>query len=225
MKMKFGFFPYTDLDYKAAQDYLDRKAAQGWVLDSILPFCVAIFVPAEGRQHCVDLRSYISAGSGPDYIQLCRDAGWEYITDRSSMAFFRSLPGADPQPIQSDPNFEWREFLRKQVRQRLIYKGVILLFLLLEPLLFFSSWSQYTLSLLRAVLSYLPFLLCAALLLPVWLWEIGHALRYLSHCRAVNAMAPQRWFPSYLRSTLSILLTLAFLIFWCVVTFRAAVFR
>lgn len=225
MKRKFGFFPFDDLDYKAAQDYLDRKAAQGWVLDSILIGRVATFVPAEGRRHCVDLRSYMSVGSGPDYIQLCQDAGWEYITDHGSMAFFRSLPGADPQPIQSDPNFEWREFCRKQVRQGLLYKAFVLLFLLLEPLLVFDKWSRYTLSLFRSAFAYLPFLLCAALLLPVWLWELGHTLRYLSRCRAANAMVSQRWLPCYLRSTLSLVLTTLFLVLWCVVTYRAPFFR
>lgn len=226
MKYKFTFFPYSAFDCKAAQDYLDQKAAQGWVLDQIFPGRLARFVPAQGRRHFVDVCSY--AGFGPDYdfIQLCGDAGWECVKDDfADMVLFRSKLGVDPQPIQSDPNFEWREFLRKQVRHRLIYKGVYLLILLIEPLFFFSSWSQYTLSLLHAALSWSPLVLCTALLLPVWLWEIGHILRYLSRCRAANAMAPQRWLPGYLRSTLSIFLTLAFLILWCVVITRAAMFR
>lgn len=144
MKYKFTFFPYSAFDCKAAQDYLDQKAAQGWVLDQIFPGRLARFVPAQGRRHFVDVCSY--AGFGPDYdfIQLCGDAGWECVKDDfADMVLFRSKLGVDPQPIQSDPNFEWREFLRKQVRHRLIYKGVYLLILLIEPLFFFSSWSQY----------------------------------------------------------------------------------
>lgn len=227
MKIKFGFFPYWPLDYKAAQDYLDRKAAQGWVLDNLLLGRLAEFVPAEGRRHFVDVCSYAGFGADYDYIQLCSDAGWELIppTDLHDMVIFRSKLGMDPQPIQSDPAFEWREFSRKQVRHRLIYKGVLLLFWLLEPLFFFSNWSQYALSLLRSALTYPPFLLCAALLFPVWLWELGHILRYLSRCRAANAMVPQRWLPCYLRSILSLVLTLALLILWAVVTYRAAMFR
>lgn len=225
MKYKFSFFPYSPLDYKAAQDYLARKAAQGWVLDGFFPGLLAKFVPAEGRRHYVDVCGAGSFGPDFDFIQLCGDAGWEYIADWNDMMFFRSLPGTEPQPIQSDPTFEWREFSRKQVRRSLIFKSIFLLFLLVEPLFFFSNWSQYTLSLLRSALAYPPFLLCAALVLPVWLWEISHTLRYLSRCRAANAMAPQRWFSGYLRSTLSYVLTLAVLILWCVVIVRAASFR
>lgn len=201
MKCKFAFFPFLTLDYKAAQDYLDRKAAQGWVLDDIYPFRIATFVPAEGRRHYVDVGSYAGFGPGPDMIQLCGDAGWEYVAGCDDMVFFRSLPGTEPQPLQSDATFEWKEFCRKQVRHGLICKAVVLLFLLIEPLFFFTEWSQYVLSLFRSALAFPPFLLCLGLMLP------------------------QGWRPCYLRSTLSLLFTLVFLILWCVVIYRAATFR
>ena len=32
---KWGFFPFDAMDYKAAQAYLDKKAAQGWVMEHL----------------------------------------------------------------------------------------------------------------------------------------------------------------------------------------------
>ena len=45
--MALGFFPYEPLHYKAAQAYLDRKAAKGLSLQKISLLCIAHFETAE----------------------------------------------------------------------------------------------------------------------------------------------------------------------------------
>ena len=53
--MKLGFFPYEAMNYKAGQDYLDRKASKGVALRHIYLGCIARFEQAEQPRHFVDL--------------------------------------------------------------------------------------------------------------------------------------------------------------------------
>lgn len=214
MKHKFGFFPFTPLDYKAAQDYLDRKAAQGWVLKRLVLGYLAQFEPAQGRRHFVDVCSYASFGANYDYIQLCSDAGWELIppTDLHYMVIFRSKLDVDPQPIQSDPNFEWKEFFRKQVLQRLIFAGLYLLLFLLPDLVTgdLRGWAE-----LSALPGYPLLMLCVILTATTCPWQLFHMVSYLLQCHKLGKMAPQRWLPNYIRSTLNFCFALALVVLLC----------
>lgn len=214
MKHKFGFFPFTPLDYKAAQDYLDRKAAQGWVLKRLVLGYLAQFEPAQGRRHFVDVCSYASFGANYDYIQLCSDAGWELVppTDLHYMVIFRSKLDVDPQPIQSDPNFEWKEFFRKQVLQRLIFAGLYLLLFLLPDLVTgdLRGWAE-----LSALPGYPLLMLCVILTATTCPWQIFHMVSYLLQCHKLGKMAPQRWRPNYIRSTLNFCFALAMVVLLC----------
>lgn len=214
MKHKFGFFPFTPLDYKAAQDYLDRKAAQGWVLKRLVLGYLAQFEPAQGRRHFVDVCSYASFGANYDYIQLCSDAGWELIppTDLHYMVIFRSKLDVDPQPIQSDPNFEWKEFFRKQVLQRLIFAGLYLLLFLLPDLVTgdLRGWAE-----LSALPGYPLLMLCVILTATTCPWQLFHMVSYLLQCHKLGKMAPQRWRPNYIRSTLNFCFALALVVLLC----------
>ena len=214
MKYKFGFFPYTPLDYKAAQDYLDHKAAQGWVLRRLLLGYLAQFEPAQGRRHFVDVCSYAGFGANYDYIQLCADAGWELIppTDLYDMVIFRSKLGVDPQPIQSDPSFEWKEFFRKQVLHRLIYAGLYFLLLSLPGLITgdFFNWAE-----LSALPGFRLLMLCVILTATACPWQLFHIVSYLLQCRRLGKMASQRWRPNFIRSTLNFCFALVLTVLLC----------
>ena len=140
-KARWGFFPFDAMDYKAAQAYLDKKAAAGWVLDRISFKWFARFVPAEGRYHGVDLNLHSPADGDEDYIQLCRDAGWELVCDVRKMLLFRSMPERRPAPLQTDEGMEadrfWKKYVRKQVW---ILLAVLLVFV---PLIYLSSRQSY----------------------------------------------------------------------------------
>lgn len=120
---KWGFFPFTAMDYKAAQAWLDKKAAQGWVLDHIYLRRIARFVPAEGRYHCVepDLNTDLHVETGDDYLQLCEDAGWELVKHNPSLFIFRSKSGRHPSPLQTDESIEAERFWKKLVRKNLLF--------------------------------------------------------------------------------------------------------
>ena len=116
--MKLGFFPYQPLHYKAAQVYLDKKAAQGLELQKIDLGCIARFEKAEAPHHFVDLdleqARYDDPGrSWKDYFQLCADGGWQYIQTIRGMLLFRAAPGQDPAPIQTDSDIEFGRFWKR----------------------------------------------------------------------------------------------------------------
>ena len=116
--MKLGFFPYQALHYKAAQAYLDKKAAQGLELQKIDFGCIARFEKAQVPRHFVDLDLEQERYDGPDrswqdYFQLCADGGWQYVQTIRGMLLFRAMPGQDPAPIQTDEIIEFERFWQK----------------------------------------------------------------------------------------------------------------
>ncbi len=130
-KRKWGFFPFDVTGYKAAQTYLDKKAAKGWVLDKLFWGGLARFVPAEGRIHAVDFDTMSAFDGGPDeeYLQLCADAGWELVKSKHQLLVFRSLPGVTPTPLQTDESMEAERFWKKCLRRNLIWAVIQLVWL------------------------------------------------------------------------------------------------
>lgn len=129
MRYSLGFFPYEAMNYKAGQAWLDRRAAGGWGLRHIYLGCIALFERAERPRHFVDLDIRRSGDGEPDqdYLQLCADAGWEYLQTLRGMLFFRSAEGAKPVSIQSDGGMEWERFWRKYARRNLVSSLLVLL--------------------------------------------------------------------------------------------------
>lgn len=128
--MKFGFFPYSSLYYKGAQEYLDKKAANRLELRQVYLGCIARFEEAERPRHFVDLENVQEGCDDPmrtckDYFQLCEDAGWELVQELRGMFLFRSKPGTNPLPIQTDEEMEWDRFWEKN-RPRLRNTVVLL---------------------------------------------------------------------------------------------------
>lgn len=209
MKTKFGFFPYMPLDYKAAQAYLDRKAEQGWVLKDIWFQQLALFEPAQGRRHFVEL--WTDRDPDRDYLQLCADAGWESLQSIRGMLLFRSLPGIDPAPIQSDRGLEWKQFLKRYVWREMAFSGVYLL------LLIFLLWCRFsirgfalsTLVTFNGSLFYCLILACELLL---GIWVSFHALHYLLRCRAAGKLVAPGRLSVVLRNTLPSLLIIFLLV-------------
>lgn len=130
-KTKWGFFPFDAIDYKSAQAYLDKKAARGWVLDALVFKRFARFVPAQGRYHCVDLDMphVFSDDLDWDYVDFCADAGWELIASARGMLLFRSKPGENPAPLQTDAGMEAERFWKRHIRRNLIWTLVSTAFL------------------------------------------------------------------------------------------------
>lgn len=188
----WGFFPYEAMDYKAAQAYLDRRAAAGWVLKKVHLNVLARFEPCEGRSHFVDLdlRRTLDE-TDPDYLQLCADAGWEKVQSLRGMLLFRSRPGTHPAPIQSDPGMEWERFWKQYVLKNLLVSGGVLLAAVLWLVLLAAALPSSGSALAPGVASNGSLLYGLMLVLMVLqlLWRGAATLAYFRACRKTGGLA------------------------------------
>lgn len=182
--MKLGFFPYEPLHYKAAQAYLDKKAAQGLALKKVYLGCIAQFEAAEKPRHFVDLdiRQFLE-DTDQDYLQLCADAGWEHVQTLRGMLLFRAVPGKAPIPIQTDDVVEFDRFWQKY-RPR-IWKILLPLAALWLMFLFFTIYSStyYCTATLLTTNAGLLCLLYAAVTVLLVIASLLSSQNYLSKCR------------------------------------------
>ncbi len=219
-KRKWGFFPYDMTAYKAAQAYLDKKAAKGWVLDKLVLGSFARFVPAEGRVHAVDFDPLSAFDGGPDedYLNLCADAGWELVKNKQRMLLFRSLPGVTPTPLQTDEGMEAERFWKKCIRRNLIWT-VILLIWLYGMLLLSTEMSLVTTSPSKEFFcanAGTAAMLLFALAAVYMIWEVASYLVTWLRLRTQRRMPQQKG--AWVRGILSRVLV-ALLVFYYILDF------
>lgn len=123
---------FSSLDYKAAERYLEKMAAKGFLLQEIDDRynIMAYFEKREPQEvhYCID------GISGTDeekavYLQLAGDSGWHLMTYLNGQAVFVSEPGRNPVPIQTDWQEEYRQ-IRKGLWKRDIPNGMGFIFVL-----------------------------------------------------------------------------------------------
>lgn len=203
--MTFGFFPYSPLYYKGAQEYLDKKAARGLALQKVYLGCIARFEKAEGPHHFVDLESAQDTYDDPmrtykDYLQLCDDAGWELIQELRGMFLFRSKPGTHPLPIQTDGEMEWERFWEKN-KPRL--RNTVVMLLSIALLLFVlmvipSSGAKITPTLMNN--TSLLLVLYYGISLFFSFLAFGCSKAYLARCKKAEQVEPPSRFGIFLDS-------------------------
>lgn len=186
MNTSFGFFPYEAMNYKAAQTWLNRKAAQGWGLKHIYLGCIARLQRMERPSHFVDLdiRGGFDGGTDVDYLQLCSDAGWELVQQLRGMLLFRSAPGKSPAPIQTDGELEWERFWKKY-RPR-IWSTLITIIAIGLVVFMLSLSTRQNLTVMLAVNSGLLYALYLILMILYTVLKWGHSKWYMSRCRRSN---------------------------------------
>ncbi len=193
--MALGFFPYEPLHYKAAQAYLDKKAAKGLELRKIYLGCIARFEKAKHPRHFVDLDLDKKRYNDPDrsykdYFRLCADGGWLYVQTLRGMLLFRADPSKDPTPIQTDENVEFDRFWEKNHPR--LWKSFLpaaLLALALFCLIHYTADYFCASDLLTTNLGLSCLLLFALTLLLLPIVFISSRL-YLSKCRKSGQIEP-----------------------------------
>ena len=207
-KHRWGFFPFDATNYKAAQAYLDKKTEAGWVLDKLYLRRWARFVPNQGQIHCVDLdlRGAFEDGPEPEYLQLCEDSGWELIKRVPGLLLFRSKPGEQPAPIQSDPGMEGERFWKRHVRKQILTGSAIFLFLaLLLGATYYAMPSSDSRTFSALLLTnFAPlFLLALVLAVPLVLWGSGALLTGYCRWRASGTLT-SRYRSAWTRGVLTV---------------------
>lgn len=226
MNWKLGYFPFCAVDYRAAQAWLDRQGAMGWRLKGIHLGCIARFERSgqERVRHCVDLhREVDGVWDDDEYLRLCADSGWDYVTWVRGMAVFAARPVCDPAPLQTDRGLEEETFWRRVIRRDLLdtLLGVVMLALL--GVLWAVAWGGE--GGLRARPSYELLCSTGALLLAASLavlavsliWDpVYHLRRWRQRRRGGQTAGPKTFWPR-LYGTWSLLpkaLMTAYLVFY-----------
>lgn len=146
-KRRHALFAFLASDYQAAQAWLEEQDRRGWELQSLsywLPTARLVPKTREDIRYCVDLtRGYRDPSFAPDgFDQLVRDSGWELVgTTRGGLDVYRSLPGRDPVPIQTDPELVRRRFFGREVVPSLISALLVAVLLVLAARLFLDPRS------------------------------------------------------------------------------------
>lgn len=107
-------FPFLTMDYKAAEVWLNEKAAQGWQYTSDTTLWG--YLLRLRRTERTDLRYCVDISGGKkdkDYRNFLNQAGWGCEGTVRGMDIFSSLPGAAPVPIQTDAGLERQRFGRR----------------------------------------------------------------------------------------------------------------
>ena len=143
MNWKLGLFLYEEMDYPAAEAWLDHQAARGWELDRLWGRLARF--RRSGREdlhYYVDLHQSPEAdGNDPDgYYQHCAEAGWEYVTHCGGMAVFASSPVARPEPVHTGGPMERRTYWRRAIRPAVL--GNLTALLLLIALIWVLGWME-----------------------------------------------------------------------------------
>lgn len=137
-QVKYAFFAFQPSDCEAAQLWLTRLYDQGWELEHLpsFAFLPAKFIPRtrDDVKYCVDLtRGVRDPNFAPDgFDQLVKESGWALVgTVRTGLDVYKSLPGRDPIPIQTDPALFKKAFFRRELLPILIGGLIVVLFLAL----------------------------------------------------------------------------------------------
>lgn len=192
-------FPYLTSDYKAAEEWLNQRAEEGWqVAAANSYFRLVKLVRREGPvvRYCVDLFEP-NQPEESDYLDLCREAGWTPVAEVQSMRLFASQPGASPAPIQTDSEIELRRFEGKyfwrQCRGILLSLGFFLV--LLSVMIVNGVLQPFNLARMALELLYnwwelfLPAI--GLIFFPIWVWQVAAQITYWRRGRrAIKAGAP-----------------------------------
>lgn len=137
-KIKCAFFAFQPSDCEAARLWLTRLYDQGWELEHLprFAFLPAKFIPRtrDDVKYCVDLSHGVrDPNFAPDdFDKLVQESGWTLVgTARTGLDVYKSLPGRDPIPIQTDPALFKKAFFRRELLLTLLVFLIVVLFLIL----------------------------------------------------------------------------------------------
>mgnify|MGYP006071309059 CR=1 FL=1 len=130
-RWKLRLFPYENMDYKAAEVWLNRQGEKGWALERVWFSALAVFSRSEREdlRYCIDLHKKWDATQDDGYFQLCNQAGWDYVAQVRNMAIFSARPVAEAVPLQTDRTMEERLYWRRAILPTLLDSLIGLLLL------------------------------------------------------------------------------------------------
>ena len=130
MNYKWTLFTFSRGDFKAVERYLNEQAEQGWELDRVGILARWKRTERTDLTYCVDLaKPKQEHDERLDYAEFCRDGGWELTSFTGGMYIFKSLPGAQLIPVQTDPELAKKNYNKYYVRNTILSAAFLVLYL------------------------------------------------------------------------------------------------
>lgn len=202
-KRKWTLFQFTTGDFKAVERYLNQQAEKGWELEK-LGACLARWKRTERTDlsWCVDLanpKENNDRATRKEYVDLCAEGGWELFSLRGNMYLFKSMPGRNPPPVQTDPELERKNYNKYYVRSTILSVVCVLAMLALYALMFLSMNRNLNYTIQSTRLEWHRHWLAVGTLgaLPLWgvwaLWRVADFIRAMVSNRDGGIGTPPRW--------------------------------
>ena len=109
---KWDFIPFSFYDRTGMATHLEKRAAQGWMLERISPFGWFYRRISPAQLHFAVTYNHRMSEFAPGpteeeqtYQDFCTHGGWQFVTQSGKMSFFFSAE-PDPVPIETDPSLE-----------------------------------------------------------------------------------------------------------------------
>ena len=203
---KYTLFHFATGDFKAVERYLNEQADKGLELERTgllfarwkqtertdLRWCVDLANPKENRDR----------EARREYIDFCAEGGWELVTLRGNMFVFRSMPGRNPPPVQTDPELERKNYNKYYVRTTILSAIYILAMIAFYALLFFLAGStggdwEYVVETLKLEWHRHWLAVGTMAAVPLWglwaLWRLADFIRAMVSNRGGVIGIPPRW--------------------------------
>lgn len=189
MKRKWTWFMFWPGDFKAVERYLNRQAAKGWELEKPGTFARWKRTERNDLRWCVDLagpKDKKNPGKQESYRQICAEGGWELAGLFNQMYFFRSMPGRNVVPLQTDPELELELYRTNHLK----CTGRNLIFNVLTAVLIFFNVSvrKWPTEWLNRLLQGL-----AAAILLMTVWRVADLLRAWIGVRKTGGISSPTW--------------------------------
>lgn len=203
---KYTLFHFATGDFKAVERYLNHQADKGWELERTgllfarwkktertdLRWCVDLANPKENRDR----------EARKEYIDFCAEGGWELLTLYNGMFLFKSLPGRNPPPVQTDPELERKNYNKYYVRTTILSAIYVVAMIAFYALLFFLAGRaggdlEYTVETTKLEWHRHWLAVGTMAAVPLWglwaLWRLADFIRAMASNRGGVIGVPPRW--------------------------------
>lgn len=115
-KYAIRFWPFTTLDYKAAEKYLEEKAQRGLIFAGLdvnsMPIAFYKKAKPANVKYCIDgfkHSKYIDKDEEEYkiYLDMAKTSGWNHVCEINYMQYFVSEQNIDPVPLHTEPDTEF----------------------------------------------------------------------------------------------------------------------
>lgn len=200
MKHKWTLFQFNAGDYKGVEAYLNRQAAKGWELEKAGGFFARWRRTDDPSKWCVDLiGARKEREEKAEYLDLCREGGWEPISVNGSICIFRSRAEKEAFPIQTDPELEKKNYKQYYLKPAILSVIYIVVMIAMYSYLGLTVGTRFDNVAVDLQYGWMEYWMVSALYLgiPVWglmaLWKVFHFISSQVRNRGNEVKAPPPW--------------------------------